>query len=251
MKIDIKKDKTLKVMAEGGKRLSAVLDELVHFTKVGTNFLEIEEKAYRDLKKSGGIPGFTTVEDYRWATCLNVNDGIVHGIPKDYTIKDSDLVSIDIGLLYEGWHTDMSFSFQVGTQTPRVQRFLQAGKESLNNAFKQVRTGKRVGNISEAMDSTLRKYGYQGMPELTGHGIGRELHEYPPIPCVPWQPIKQTPMLKKNMTIAIEVIYVEGDTDYYTSKEDGWTIMAADGKMAAVFEKTIAVTDDGYFLLTP
>lgn len=251
------------IMREGGIKLSQILSELIAYTKVGLTLIEIDRKAQELIKIAGGKPGFMTVEDYRWATCININDGVVHGIPNQYQIQDGDVVSIDVGILYQGWHTDMSYTFQVQSEKltvkseeekerdKRINRFLQAGKESLNKAIGVIKPGRRIGDISQAMQQVVEQYGYHCVDNLTGHGIGRNLHEYPSVPCMVLGPIEMTPVIKENMTLAIEVIYVEGNPKTYTDPQDGWTIRTTDGKMAAVFEKTIAVSSDGSFLLTP
>jgi methionyl aminopeptidase len=257
MKIDIKKPHELEAMQEGGKKLSQILKQLISFTQVGMTLAEIDAEADRLIAHAGGSAGFKTVDDYRWATCINVNDGVVHGIPNAYTLVEGDVISIDIGMLYHGLHTDMSYTFLVGkdkldsNRVKEVEHFLQAGKTSLNKAIGVIKPGRRVGHISEAMGGVIQEQGFACVDNLTGHGIGKQLHMYPPVPCLVLQPITTTPVLKEGMTLAVEVIYTQGEAKTYTDTADNWTIRTQDGKLAAVFEKTIAITRDGFLLITP
>jgi methionyl aminopeptidase len=256
MKADLKKDKEIAIMLDGGKKLGQIRDQLEKFTQPGISLLQIEEKAQALIKKTGGKAGFATVPGYNWATCTNLNEGIVHGIPTDRVVQVGDLVSIDIGLLYKGFHTDTCTSFlakngQEIKNQKQINHFLQVGKQALNAAIKQVKPGRRVGHISQAIQTTIEDNGYACSYELTGHGVGRQLHEYPPIPCILNTDLDKTPMLKPGMTLAIEVIYAMGKPDTYTDKNDGWTIKMTDGNISAVFEKTIAITKDDYLIVTP
>ena len=252
MKADLKNPKEIAKMQAGGVKLAQVLAELIKSVRAGQTLMEIENQAWQLIEKQGGKPGFAMVPGYKWATCLNLNEGIVHGIPNDTVIKPQDLLTIDIGMFYQGFHTDMSYTFQVETQKDKkVKHFLDTGKKALQAAIKQVKPGNRIGHISQAMQTIVEAQGYSCMTELTGHGIGRQLHEYPFIPCILQTDIDQTPIIKPGMTLAIEVLYAQGKADMITDPQDGWTIRTQDGKMAAVFEKTIAVIGDGCLILTP
>lgn len=251
MQIDLKNEAQIRHMQKGGAILSKILNQLVQQTQVGTDVLDIETKAQTLINKSGCLPSFPTVADYKWATCININESTVHGIPKHQIIKDGDVVTIDIGLIYQELHSDMSTTFQVGTTDAHTQNFLQAGSKALQAAISVVKPGNYIGHISQALEQTITLAGYQPIPNLTGHGIGKRIHEYPPIPPVLISEIDKTPQLKTGMTIAIEIIYTQGNTKIITDQEDGWTICTQDGKISAVYEKTIAVVSDGYLILTP
>lgn len=240
----------LTAMRRGGAILGEVRAELIQFTRVGVTPLAIETKARQLIKAKGGELSFTKVPGYRWATCVNLNAGIVHGIPTStIPLQNGDLVTVDIGVFYRGYHTDAAFSQVVGQSTPVQKRFLQAGMEGLKRALAVVKAGNRVGDISQAMESTLKKYGYQATRELTGHGVGRELHEEPMISNIVILPREKTPLLKAGQTLAIEIIYVQGKPDLVMAS-DGWTIAVKDGKLSAVFEETVEVTLDGHLILT-
>lgn len=262
-KADLKSPEQIKVIAEGGKKLRTVLEETVKAVSAGMQLSQIETIAREKLEQTGGKPAFAQVPGYRWATCINVNEGIVHGIPSEYVLKTGDVVTIDMGLLYKGWNTDAATTFQVtknGYQSVRlgngetvrskeVRRFLEAGARTLKQAIRQAQPGNRVGHISAAIQKGIEAGGYTPSYSLVGHGVGRQLHEFPPIPCFIEGPMEATPLLKPGMTLAIEVIYSMGKAATQT-EVDGWTIKMKDGKIAAVFEKTIAITDDGPFVCT-
>jgi methionyl aminopeptidase len=257
MAIKLKTPTQIEKIAEGGKKLSAVLGELVEFAEPGINLLEIEKKANQLIKEAGGEAGFKRVQGYDWATCLNVNKGIVHGIPKDYDLQNNDLLSIDIGMYYQDLNTDMCASFRVnngkednGQKAAEIDAFLKTGRKTLEKAKQQVRLGNRIGHISQAIQENIEAAGYNCARNLTGHGIGEKVHEDPNIPCILKREIEKTSELKNGIVIAVEVIYTEGSPQLSLTK-DGWTIEAADGKITAVFEETMALTEEGLVILTP
>lgn len=242
MKIPLKTPREIKIMQEGGKKLSEILKQLCQKAEPGVNLLEIEKKASELIKKTDGKPSFKMVKSYQWATCLNVNEGVVHGVPRDYKLKVGDLLTIDVGLFYKGYHTDTSCTLEVqNSQLKKEDKFLKTGRKALEEAVKQAIPGNHVGHISCKIQEIIEGEGYSCIRTLTGHGIGKNLHEPPPVPCFLKSKIKDTPQLKAGMTLAIEVIYAQASSDLITDKKDGWTVKTADGKIAAVFEESIAV----------
>jgi len=240
----------LEAMKIGGAMLGRVRKALYDFTTVGVSPKQIEFKARELIKAEGGELSFTKVPGYRWATCINLNEGIVHGIPISETpLNDGDLVTVDVGVYYHGYHTDAAFSKVVGKSTAAKDRFLKAGLEGLKNAIAAVRPSGHIGDISLAMESTLKKYGYSATRELTGHGVGKELHEEPMISNVVVGPVAKTPIMYVGQTLAIEIIYVEGKPSLVL-EADGWTISTKDGTLSAVHEETVVVTHDGCSVLT-
>lgn len=238
-------------MRQGGQKLARIRQQLLTAAKPGTTGLVIEALAQKLIKQAGGQASFATVDKYQWATCININAGVVHGVPNNYQFKTGDLVSIDVGIYYQGFHTDCSTTIMVGAvPSGEKAKFLQTGRQVLKKAIAQARPGKRVGHISRTIESNLHAAGYQPLPNLTGHGIGRQLHEPPHIPGVVRQPIKETPQLQSGMTVAIEVIYALGNSDTRVSPEDHWTVISKDGKITAIFEETIAIKNDGPLILT-
>lgn len=237
-------------MTIGGAKLGRVRQGLFNYTQVGISPKQIEFKARELIKAEGGELSFTKVPGYRWATCINLNAGIVHGIPtSEVPLNDGDLVTVDVGVFYHGYHTDAAFSKIVGKSTPAKDKFIKAGMEGLKNAIAAVKPGNRIGDISQAMDSTIKKYGYSCTKELTGHGVGRELHEEPMISNVVVSARDKTPLIQVGQTLAVEIIYVEGKPALVL-EADGWTISTKDGTLSAVQEETVVVTEDGCSILT-
>lgn len=240
----------LEAMKIGGAMLGRVRQALYEFTQVGVSPSQIEFKARQLIKAEGGELSFTKVPGYKWATCININSGIVHGIPSSQDpLRSGDMVTVDVGVYYHGYHTDAAFTKVVGASTRAKDRFLEAGMVGLQNALKAVKPGAHIGDISHAMESSLKQYGYKPTKELTGHGVGKELHEDPIIPNLVVSPREKTPKIELGQTLAIEIIYVEGKPALFL-EEDGWTIATKDGTLSAVHEETVVVTQDGCSILT-
>lgn len=239
----------IQAMTEGGHKLAEVRDYLISQIEPGMKLISIDQLAEKLLLATGGEPAFKKVPKYHWATCLNVNQGIVHGIPNQYQIQPGDLVSLDIGLYYEGYYTDTSTSVAVPPVKPQTKHFLKAGKNALKSAINKAILGHRIGHISSEIQHKIESSGYHIVPELTGHGVGKELHERPYIPGVLETNLNQTPELKLNQTIAIEVIYTLGEPDIII-ESDGWTISTQDDKISGLFEETVIVTKKGPVILT-
>ncbi len=234
-------------MKNNGQKLKQVMDEALTRVKPGVTLQEIEEVAIKKIEELGGEPSFKMVPNYHWATCINLNEGIVHGIPDDTPIKKGDLVSVDAGFYSQDFHSDMARTIEV--ETKKRTKFLQAGKRALEKAIRQARPGKRVGDISLAIEQAIKKAGYNPVKRLTGHGVGRQLHQEPMIPCFLKEEVRKTPLLKKGMVLAIEVIYTQGEPALFVA-DDGWTIRTQDGKIAALFEETVALGANGPLILT-
>jgi methionyl aminopeptidase len=251
--IPIKTEKEIEIMKEGGKKLALVFAKVIKEIKPGIRLAQLDSLAEELIIKQGGFPSFKTVKGYYWTTCININEGVVHGIPNNYQIKEGDLVTLDMGMLYRGFHTDMARTLCVRMQNSKCnsqnEKFLKAGKEALKMAIKATKVGNRVGHISAAIEKVIRKAGFSPVEDLTGHGIGKKLHEEPQIPCFLARPIDQTPVLQPGMTLAIEVIYALGKSDLILAN-DGWTIETADGKPAGLFENTVLVTKKEPIILT-
>ncbi|MFH1841021.1 MAG: type I methionyl aminopeptidase [Candidatus Shapirobacteria bacterium] len=245
--IPIKTPVEIEIMREGGRKLAGIMGEVVKAVKPGIRLIELEKLAVGLINKSGGEAAFKKVKSYGFATCLNVNEGVVHGIPNGYQIKEKDLVSVDMGLLYRGFNTDMAVSLAFGGN---YREFLTGGKKALAKAIEASRVGNRVSDLSWAIESEIKAVGYQPVRVLTGHGVGRELHEEPLIPgWIRKGKTDRSPRLAVGMTLAIEVIYGEGKGEVVL-EDDGWTIASEDGKMTGLFEETIAVTEKGPLVLT-
>lgn len=247
--IKLKTPEEIEIMHEGGIKLGRVKKALGEAVKVGVTALDIENLAMKLIKEEGAEASFAKVPGYHWATCINVNKGIVHGIPtKDLVFKDGDLVSIDVGIYYKGFHTDTSISVGINLN-PVAKKFLNVGSETLQKALKAVKVGNHIFDISKVIEENIEAAGYSTIKALVGHGVGKDLHEDPQIPCFVPGPIDESPVIKPGMVLAVEVMYAEG-SDKVEITEDGWTIAMRDGKISGLFEDTIAVTEKGTIVLT-
>ena len=157
----------LRAMTEGGKRLGEVRETIVSKVGPGVKLLELEQLADSLINKSGGEAAFKQVPGYEWATCININDVVVHGIPSAYEIKDGDVVSIDVGMIYRGWHTDTSTTVIAGSETAATGKLVKVGQEALATAIKEAKVGRRIGHISQAMERVLRQGDFSPVKTLT------------------------------------------------------------------------------------
>lgn len=236
-------------MREGGRRLAEVFAQVLPQVKPGLTLSYIDRLVEGEIKRVGGRPSFKMVAGYDWASCINLNQGVVHGIPGERKIKVGDLVSLDVGLFYRGYHTDRAETVLVKRGDRVRADFIETGKKVLVQAIAQAKPGNQVGHISRVIQDGLVRVGYSPIRALTGHGIGKKLHQGPVIPCYLEGELESTPSLKAGMTLAIEVIYAAGKPDL-AQLPDGWTIQTADGKIAGLFEETVAVAQNGPFILT-
>ena len=252
--IKIKSKKEIEIMQFGGHILSDVLMQVMDLIKPGVTELEIDRMAEKLILENGGEPGFKKVKGYNHTICVSTNDVVVHGIPSAYKFKEGDVVGIDCGVFYKGFHTDMAETKIVQSSKFKVQssvdKFLNIGKYALEEGIKQAVVGNKVGHISKVIQDIIeRQNGYSVVRSLIGHGVGRELHEEPEVPGYLIGKIEKTPLLKEGMTIAIETIYNMGSKDVVLDN-DGWTIRTKDGKLSGLFERSIAITKNGPILLT-
>jgi methionyl aminopeptidase len=250
--INLKTPEQIAIMKLAGQKLKSIRLALKDFSQPGVKLSDIESLAQTMIKQAGGQPSFSMVKGYQWATCINLNEGLVHGVPDDKVIKEGDLVSIDVGIFYQGFHSDSAVSFIAGKASdhPQKQKLLSIGQLALKNSIKQAKPGNRIGHISSLMQKTIESAGFNVARNLTGHGLGRNLHESPAVPCFLSGSIDQTPLIEAGLTIAIEAIYMAGNFDTTTDPQDNWTIITKDRKDAAMFEHSVAVTNSGPVVLT-
>ena len=246
-------------MRRGGRILGEVLEELIDFATPGVSEIELDKLAEKLIIKKGGKPGFKQVPGYHHTICVSTNDVVVHGIPTDRKLALGDIIGIDCGVFFEGYHTDMAETLRVSTvdnqqltvnKNDEIEKFLITGKEALFAGIKQASAGNRVGHISQAIQNVIEGAGYSVVRSLVGHGVGKSLHEKPEIPGYLSGPIEKTPQLIPGATIAIEAIYNMGGHDVVYGKDDDWTISTKDQSMSGLFERTVLVTDKGPELLT-
>jgi len=224
-------------MENAGRISSLALKRALDLAKPGVTLLELDKVAEESILSQGAYPAFKKVDNYPFTTCINVNEGIVHGLPTRYVLKEGDILSIDIGAFIDGYNSDQCWTMEIGTN--REERFLKAGCSALELSIKNATAGNRVGDISSAIEKRISQDGFSVSYDLTGHGIGRGVHENPYIPC--FGDPESGPRLKEGMTLAIEVIYSKGNSDIVT-EQDGWTVRTRDGSISAVFEHTVGVT---------
>lgn len=249
MGMNIKTEAEIEIMHEGGRKLARVRDSLSEKVGEGVRAWDIEELAVRLIKKEKAKASFKMVKGYSWATCVNLNEGLVHGIPtKNVVFKKGDVVSVDLGIYYNGFHTDTSFTKAIDPDS-KTANFLQVGKTAMKKAIEKTRVGNYVYDISEAIETSIRKAGFSPIKALVGHGVGRNLHEEPQIPCFVPGVKESSSKLPVGAVLAIEVMYCMGQPDVVINN-DGWTISTADGKISALFEDTVAVTNKGPMVLT-
>ncbi len=244
----IKTKQELELMKISGSIAAKALKAVKEAAKVGISAQELDEIARLAVEKEGAKPSFVTVEDYKWTTCITFNQQVVHGIPTKRRLQEGDIVSVDIGALYKGYHSDMAISFGVGQIDLQKEEFLETGQRALHEAIDKARVGNKIGDISETLQKTIEQKGYSIVKSLTGHGIGRQLHEEPMVPGFGKAGIGKP--LKENMTIAIEAIYAQKSGQVFI-EDDGWTITTKDGSWGGLFEQTIAITSGKPIILTP
>ncbi|KKP59820.1 MAG: Methionine aminopeptidase [Candidatus Gottesmanbacteria bacterium GW2011_GWA1_34_13] len=252
----LKNQADIDVLVKCGSYLHQIKTQLMQEIKIGKTPLYIDNLAKDLIFKVGGSPSFMTVKGYKWATCITVNDEVVHGVPDNDPFLEGDIVSLDIGLLCKGWHTDTSYTKYLKLETRNskleneVEKFLDIGKLALKKAIVQVKPGNRIGHISHAIQETVENAGYSVVKTLVGHGIGNNLHESPYIPGILTKSIAKTPEIKVGMALAIEVIYNMGKPQIVYKNDDNWTLATADGSLSGLFEETVLVTDKGSQVLT-
>lgn len=237
-----------KLMLEGGARLAQIKRELLASVKVNATPIEIDALADRLIIAYGDYPSFKTVRGYHHATCITTNSAIVHGIPTAEPFQPGDLVTIDLGLVHKDWHLDTAHTIQLPPHSQKTDEFLQTGKDALDAALKQALPGNSIYEISQAMQQVVEKAGYSVIHDLTGHGVGKHLHEDPSIPCYA-DPKTKDIILKPGQSIAVEVMYAMGDYHLKTDP-DGWTLRTVDGSLTAMFEESVFITDTGHLILT-
>lgn len=249
--IHLKTKKEIESMKEGGKRLHAAVEELLPLIKAGMTTLDIDREATRLIQKHGADTSFTRVKGYKWATCLPINEQVVHTPPSQRIVKNGDVLTVDIGAYYQSFHTDYATTFVVGgTSDEKINKFLTVGKKALDLAIVQARAGNRIGHISVEIEKEIYKNGYFILRDLTGHGIGQELHEDPYVPGFTSAPLEKTLELKSGLVIAIEVIYSMGSEEIAYEPGVAWSITSADKSLTACFEETVAITDENTYILT-
>jgi len=234
-------------MEVANRIVAETLEEVKNQARPGVTTEELNEVAEACCRKHKVKPAFKGYRGYSHALCTSVNEEVVHGIPGPRQLKTGDLVSLDFGVLYDGFFGDAAITFPVGEVTPQAQLLMKATEESLYAGIAQLKVGGRLSDISHAVQTTVEGYGFGVVRQFVGHGIGRSLHEDPQIPN--FGPKGRGPVLKPGMTVAIEPMTSAGSWEV-TILEDGWTAVTADHSLSAHFEHTVALTEKGVLILS-
>jgi len=246
--VEVKTREELAIMRSAGVVVADILVLLRGMVKPGMTTGEIDQIAREELKKRGAKPAFLNYHGFPGVICVSINSEIVHGIPSDKRVlKEADIVGLDFGCIIDGWFADSAMTVPVGTISQDAERLMRVTRECLEKGMAVVKNGARIGDIGFAVQSHAEAAGYTLVREFVGHGIGRALHEEPPIPN--YGKAGTGARLKTGMTIAIEPMVNMGGPEV-TTLGDGWTAVTKDGKLSAHFEHTIAVTDAGFDILT-
>lgn len=238
----------LAAMRQGGRALGRIKRQLQDYCAVDTSFEAIEAEAQKLIAAEEMKPSFSTVPGYDWATCIMRNEELCHGIPQGKAIKDGDVITIDVGLINQGYHLDTTISFGVGRVSDQAQQFLADGQQILNKAIGKAVAGNSVYDLSFQMEKGLKRQNYGVVYQLTGHGVGEELHMQPEIPVFAHKPYKKV-LLEAGQTLAIEIMYTIGQPKLIEA-DDGWTYKTADGSLAGMFEETVLVGENSSEVLT-
>ena len=246
--IVLKRASELELMKEGGQILARTMKECSQAIKPGyTTTLMLDEIAERVIRGSGAEPSFKGYRGFPASACISVNEEVIHGIPGPRVLQEGDIVDLDFGVFYKGFHTDSAWTFPVGAIDRNAQRLLNVTRESLAQGIAQAKVGNRVGDISATVQKCVEGQGYSVVRDMVGHGIGRHLHEEPSIPNF-GRPGRGE-QLRAGMTICIEPMVNIGREEIVTLA-DGWTIVTKDGTLSAHFEHTVAITPEGPLILT-
>lgn len=246
--IVLKTGRELKIMREACRISAGALQVAGKAVEPGVTTAEIDKLAEDYIRSQGGEPNFKNYEGYPATACISINNEVIHGIPSSkHKLKQGDIVSIDLGAKFDGYHGDNAYTFACGDISPEAQRLLDTTRESLYEGIKVACSGSRIGDIGHAVQTYVEAHGYSVVRQYVGHGIGTEMHEAPEVPNfgTPGRGIRLLP----GMTIAIEPMVNIGTPDVKVLP-DGWTVLTKDGSLSAHFEHTIVITPDGPKIMT-
>jgi methionyl aminopeptidase len=229
-------------MARAGELVAETIALVGEHVQPGITTGALDRIAEEFIREQGGVPTSKGYRGFPAATCISPNAMVVHGIPGDYRVEEGDLISVDVGITLEGLVADSAYTFPVGEVDSRAQRLLAVGKDALAAGIDQARSGNRVGDISHAVQQVVEGAGFAVVRSLVGHGVGRSYHEEPQIPN--FGQSGRGPVLQPGMTLAIEPMITAGGPDVYLH-DDEWSISTRDGSMAAHFEHTVVVLEEG------
>ena len=248
MSVTIKSAREIELMREAGRLLAEVHDELAAFVKPGISTKDIDKLGEKLIRERGCIPNFLNYNGYPASICVSVNDEVVHGIPNKHRIlQDGDIVSLDAGLIYRGYHSDAARTHAVGTISKEAQQLIDVTRQSFFEGIKYAKAGNRLHDISNAIAAYAESFGYGVVRDLVGHGIGTALHEDPQIPN--FKQLRRCMKLMPGMTLAIEPM-INAGTWEVCWLDDDWTVVSEDGSLSAHYENTVLITDGEPEILT-
>ena len=237
--VSIKSEEEIELLRESNLLVGMTLGEIAKHIRPGITTLELDRIAEEFIRSHGAVPGFLNYDGYPYTLCISLNEVVVHGLPSEKCIlREGDIVSVDCGTLKNGFYGDSAYTFEVGKVSDEIHELLETTKESLYKGIEKAVAGMRVGDIGYAVQSYCEARGYAVVRELVGHGVGRDMHEEPPVPNYGRR--GQGVLLKEGMVIAIEPMIARGERYVYLD-DDGWSVRTRDGKPCAHFEHTIAV----------
>ena len=245
--ISIKSEREIELLRIAGNIVHETRMYLIPFIKEGITTKELDTLAEDFIRSKGATPSFKGYGDYPATICTSINEEVVHGIPSKRKLRNGDIISIDIGACYKGYHGDSAWTFAVGEISPKKKELMEHTRESLFKGLEQIKPGNRIGDIGHAIEEHAKKYHLGVVRELVGHGVGTSVHEEPDVPN--YGKAGTGPLLKEGMVLAIEPMLTLGRRDVCILDDD-WTIETVDRSPAAHYEHTIVVTKDGYEILT-
>jgi len=242
-----KTDSELKLMREAGRIVAETHKTLEKAIVPGITTRELDAIAEAFIRSQDAIPSFKGLYGFPASICASINEQLVHGIPSDRKLNEGDIISIDIGAQYRGYHGDSAWTYPVGNVSDTAKKLLEVSERSLYTGLEEAKSGVRLYAISHAIQKCIEAEGFSVVREYAGHGIGKQLHEEPQIPNYGLP--NHGPRLKTGMVLAVEPMVNAGQR-YVKTLQDNWTVVTVDGSLCAHFEHTIAITDDGYEILT-
>ena len=245
--VHYKSNEEIELIKESADILGRAHGEIAKLIEPGVNTNKLDKLAEEFIRDNGGVPSFKNYNGFPYTLCVSPNEQVVHGFPSDTELKDGDVLSIDCGVFYKGFHSDSAYTYAVGNVTEEVLELLKVTKESLYKGIEKAVVGNRTGDIGFAIQNFVEGYGYTVVRELVGHGVGESLHESPEVPN--YGKRGRGAKLKEGMVIAIEPMINLGKKDI-VQENDGWTIRTKDRAPSAHYEHTVAITKQGVEVLT-
>jgi methionyl aminopeptidase len=245
--ITFKSATELEAMRQSSRIVAAVLGELEPLIRPGIRTRDLDLYAEKRTRELGAVPAFKGYRGYPASVCISVNEEIIHGIPSGRILQEGDIVSLDFGVLYEGFYSDSALTAPVGRTSLEAQKLIASAERSFFKGLEQMKAGNRLSDISAAIQQSVEDDGFSVIRQFVGHGIGRALHEEPPVPN--FGAPGRGPKIRPGMTLAIEPMIAAGGYEVEIL-EDGWTAVTRDRRLAAHFEHTVAMTEDGPKILS-